>query len=71
MQVMELILIELVVISLVSPPPGYNGSKTEFYISIGCMIFIIYMIIQVLSWLKKYKQAIKLTEQLKTFQTAE
>ena len=70
-QVIELILIELVVINLVSPPPEYNGSKIEFYISIGCMIFIIYMIIQVLSWLKKYKQAIKLTEQLKTFQTVE
>lgn len=70
-QIIELILIEVIVMFLVSPPPKYSGSEIKFYVGIGIMILIIYMIIEVVSWLKKYNQAIKLTEQLKTFQTAE
>ena len=41
-QIIELILIELVVMFLVSPPPKYSGNETKFYVSIGIMVGIIY-----------------------------
>lgn len=67
-QIVELLLIELVVMLLVSPPPKYNGSELKFYLSIGIMVGIIFIVILLLFMYIKYIQAVKLTEQLKILQ---
>ena len=70
-QIIELILIEAVVMFIVSTPPKYSGNEIDFYVHLGIMIAVIYIIIDVVSWYKKYRQALKLTTQLKVFQSAE
>ncbi len=70
-QALELAIIEVIVMLLVSPPPSYSGSETVFYITLGIMILIIYVLIEIMTWLQKYRQAKKLTEQLKVLRVKE
>ena len=65
-QIIELALIEAVVMFLISAPEGI--SKPVFYIVLGAVIAVIYILTMVMMWLQKVQQSQKLTEQLKNFQ---
>ena len=65
-QIIELALIEAVVMFLIPAPEGI--SKPVFYIVLGAVIAVIYILTMVMMWLQKVQQSKKLTEQLKNFQ---
>ena len=66
-QIIELILIEAVVMFLVQAPPKYSGNEIRFYLILGIMIIIIYVFVEVMTWLQKSRQAKQLTQQLQVF----
>lgn len=68
-QLIELALIEAVVMFLISAPEGIE--KPLFYVVLGAVVAIIYILTMVMMWLQKYKQSKKLTEQLKKLQENE
>lgn len=68
-QIIELTLIEAVVMFLISAPEGIE--KPLFYVVLGAVVAIIYILTMVMMWLQKYKQSKKLTEQLKKLQENE
>ena len=65
-QIIELSLIELVVMLFITPPEGIE--KPLFYIVLGAVIAVIYLLTMVMMWLKKVQQSKKLTEQLHNLQ---
>ena len=65
-QIIELALIEAVVMFLISAPEGI--AKPLFYVVLGAVIAVIYVLTMVMMWLQKVQQSKKLTEQLKNFQ---
>ena len=68
-QIIEIILIEAVVLFLVSVPEGVD--KILFYVVLGAVILVIYLLAMVMMWLEKYLEYKKLTEQLINFQHSE
>lgn len=68
-QIIELTLIELVVMFLITPPEGTE--KLLFYIVLGVVIAVIYVLAMVMMWLQKIQQSKKLTNQLKIMQAGE
>ena len=68
-QIIEIILIEAVVLFLVSVPEGVD--KILFYVVLGAVILVIYLLAMVMMWLEKYLESKKLTEQLINFQHSE
>ena len=65
-QIIELALIEAVVMLIISAPEGI--AKPMFYLVLGTIIAVIYVLTMVMMWLQKVQQSKKLTEQLKNFQ---
>ena len=65
-QIIELALIEAVVMLIISVPEGI--AKPMFYLVLGAVIAVIYVLTMVMMWLQKVQQSQKLTEQLKNFQ---
>ena len=66
-QIIELSLIELVVMLFITPPEGIE--KPLFYIVLGAVIAVIYLLTMVMMWLQKVQQSKKLTEQLHNLQS--
>lgn len=62
----QLILIELVVVTQITPP--VDGNPMVFRIILGAVVFAIYLLASLMLWLQKYIQSKKLTEQLKKLQ---
>ena len=59
-------LIEAVVMFLISAPEGI--AKPLFYVVLGAVIAVIYVLTMVMMWLQKVQQSKKLTEQLHNLQ---
>ncbi len=68
-QMIELALIEAVVMMLITPPAEIE--KWLFYIVLGVVIAVIYLLAMVMMWLQKVQQSKRLTEQLKVLQQSE
>ncbi|MED9970082.1 MAG: hypothetical protein UFA98_08755 [Ruminococcus sp.] len=68
-QIIELALIEAVVMLLISAPEGIE--KPLFYLVLGAVIALIYILAMVMMWLQKYQQSKKLTKQLHNLQQSE
>ncbi len=64
--VLQLGLIEGILLTVLTPPS--DTDKLVFYITIGVIIFVIYVIAVCIFWFQKYRQSQKLTQQLKNFQ---
>ena len=65
-QIIELGLIELVVMFLITPPERIE--KPLFYLVLGAVIAVIYILTVAMMWLQKVQQSKKLTEQLHNLQ---
>ena len=70
-QVIELVLVEGVVMFLISPPSSFEGNAAGFYLMLGAVIFVIYVLAELMMWYGKYRQSNKLTSQLKKLQESE
>ena len=64
---LRLVLIEGIVITVLTPPS--DQSAMSFYLTIGFITFIIYVISFLIFCLRTYFQSVKLTNQLKKMQT--
>ncbi|MBQ6152316.1 MAG: hypothetical protein IJJ15_01010 [Ruminococcus sp.] len=67
--IIQFVLIEAVVLWMIKPPTDFN--KILFYVMIGLIVLVIYLLVKLTIWLQKFQQAKNLTEQLKTMQTNE
>ncbi len=65
----ELVLIEGVVMIMIAPPEDIE--KITFYIILGTVILVIYVLVELMMWFQKVQQSKKLTEQLKLLQQSE
>lgn len=67
--VIQLAVIEVIVLFFIQPPE--NTSAALFYLLIGAIVLVIYVLAKLTVWLNKYLQSKKLTEQLRAFQANE
>lgn len=67
----ELILIECIILFIISPPDDGSIPALLFYVILGAVVLVIYILALLIMWLQKYRQSKKLTDQLKKLQTSE
>lgn len=67
--IIQLALIEAVVLWMISPPKGVDN--TLFYLMIGVIVLVIYVLAKLAVWLQKSRESKMLTEQLKELQQSE
>lgn len=67
----ELILIECIILFIISPPDDGSIPALLFYVILGAVVLVIYVLALLIMWLQKYRQSKKLTDQLKKLQTSE
>ncbi len=67
--VIQLAVIEVIVLFFIQPPE--NTIAALFYLLIGAIVLVIYVLAKLTVWLNKYLQSKKLTEQLRDFQANE
>lgn len=67
--IIQFVLIEAIVLLMITPPE--NANKLLFYVIIGTIVSIIYVLAKLTFWLQKYMQSKKLTEQLRRLQLNE
>lgn len=67
----ELILIECIILFIISPPDDGSIPALLFYVILGAVVLVIYILALLIMWLQKYRQSKKLTDQLKNLQTSE
>ncbi len=65
---LELLLIEVIVLSLVKPPNDFSGDKLFFYVILSVSVFVIYVLAELVMWFKKYLESQRLTVELKKLQ---
>lgn len=66
---LELLLIEVIVLSLVKPPKDYSGDQLFFYVILGASVFVIYVLAELVMWFKKLLESRSLTGELKKLQS--
>lgn len=66
---LELLLIEVIVLSLVKPPKDYSGDPLFFYVILGASVFVIYVLAELVMWFKKLLESRSLTGELKKLQS--
>ena len=67
----ELILIECIILFIISPPDDGSIPALLFYVILGAVVLVIYILALLIMWLQKYRQSKKLSDQLKKLQTSE
>lgn len=67
--IIQWILIECVVLTQITPPA--NANQALFYIVLGAVVLVIYLLASLMMWLQKVRQSKRLTEQLKILQAGE
>lgn len=67
----ELILIECIILFIISPLDDGSIPALLFYVILGAVVLVIYILALLIMWLQKYRQSKKLTDQLKNLQTSE
>ena len=67
----ELILIECIILFIISPPDDGSIPALLFYVILGAVVLVIYILALLIMWLQKYRQSKKLTDQLKKLLTCE
>ncbi len=68
---LELAVIEAIVLFIISPPESMKSEPLNFYLLLGASVFIIYVLVELIMWLKKYLESRKLTDDLKRLQASE
>ncbi len=64
--ILQLMVIETVVLIMIEPPA--DTDSTLFYLMIGIITVVIFVLVKLMIWLRKYAESQKLTEQLKQMQ---
>ncbi len=65
--VIQLVLIEGVVMTIITPPA--DSDKISFYFLLGSVTLVIYILASLMMWSRKYQQSKKFTQQLKQLQS--
>lgn len=68
---LQLVLIEAVVLLILSPPSDGSITPAAFYVILGAVVLVIYVLATLMMWFQKSRQSKKLTEQLKQLQSSQ
>lgn len=67
-KVIQLVLVEIIVITVAIPAESYETGKTEIVVSMAISILVIYILTHLIDWFQNNAEAKRMTEELLRFQ---
>ena len=67
-KLIQLVLVEIIVLTVAIPAPIINGGKIEMAVTLAVGILIVYIFTHLIEWFQNYTMAKRMTEELLAFQ---